>query len=71
MLLPVDQICEPVISIAPRDPEDGITAEIEDALSGRKSTQKVATWNELWRVIFPQDVIIHSPGESSFRSYSV
>jgi hypothetical protein len=63
MLLPADELCMPVMSIPERDPEDGITPEMEEALNGRKVGLKIATWNDLWRLLFPKTSIPEA-GES-------
>jgi hypothetical protein len=64
MLLPVEELCKPVVSISPRNPEDGITPEMEDVLNGRKTGLKIATWHDLWWLLFPDDGIIPEAGES-------
>jgi hypothetical protein len=63
MLLPADELCMPVMLIPRRNPEDGITPEMEEALNGRKMGFKIATWNDLWRLLFPEDSIPEA-GES-------
>jgi hypothetical protein len=50
----------------PRNPEDGITPEVDDALLPWNQTNRVDTWRQLWRSIFPEDKNIPSPSE--FRS---
>ena len=64
MLLPADQICKPVISVPPRDPEDGITPEIDRLLLERKDGLKITTWRQIWHLLFPHDVDVPFPGES-------
>jgi hypothetical protein len=64
MLLPVEELCKPVVSISPRNPEDGITPEMEDVLNGRKMGLKIATWHDLWRLLFPDDGVLIQAGES-------
>lgn len=64
MLLPVDKLCKPMISIPPRDSDDGITPEIEDVLNGRKMGLKIAAWGDLWRLLFPEDNLIPNAGGS-------
>ncbi|KAL2139554.1 hypothetical protein VTI28DRAFT_5035 [Corynascus sepedonium] len=51
MLLPANQMCEPVAS----NPEDGITPEIKFLLALRKQGSRIDTWEGLWRVLFPHD----------------
>lgn len=60
MLLPANQMCEPVAS----NPEDGITPEIKFLLALRKQGSRIDTWEGLWRVLFPHDDKIPSSGES-------
>ena len=39
-----------------KNPEDGITDEIEEQLVGRKYGTKIDTWEKLWMVLFPDDI---------------
>jgi len=57
-----DQICTPQKAPSSADPEDGITAGIEDALNDRKSEGKVNCWDSLWLLLFPGDFKIPEPG---------
>ncbi|KAK1828961.1 hypothetical protein QBC39DRAFT_374281 [Podospora conica] len=49
------QICEVQSCASSQDPEDGISAKIEDVLNGRRANSKVDTWDILWRTLFPKD----------------
>lgn len=40
------------------DPEDGITGDIDNLLSGRKNSEKVSNWNDLWHILFPNDMAV-------------
>jgi len=37
------------------DPDDGITAELNDRLAARAAANKISTWFTLWRALFPTD----------------
>lgn len=57
--VPQDQICDVLAVTPPIDPEDGISAEVFQALS----YGTIETWNGLWRLLFHGDDDIPSPGE--------
>ncbi|KAL8337670.1 hypothetical protein RB598_006523 [Gaeumannomyces tritici] len=48
------------VDVGNRDPEDGITKDIEDRINGRKKGLKVDTWEALWALLFPEDTIVLS-----------
>lgn len=50
----------------PTEPEDGITPEVDRLLSARDKSTQVMTWQSLWRLLFPQDENIPSPGKPGF-----
>jgi hypothetical protein len=50
-----DKICSFQETPSSQDPEDGISAKIEDILNGRRSNSKVDTWEILWQTLFPND----------------
>lgn len=52
---PSAQICDPHEVPASQDPEDGISAKIEDVLNGRRANTKVDSWKILWQTLFPDD----------------
>lgn len=69
----MDQICQLKVSAAPSDPahpdpEDGIDANIEETLTGRRANTKVITWEMLWRTIFPDDDAVNIPDPREFYS---
>jgi hypothetical protein len=47
------------------DPEDGISVGIERALVNRKIHSKVETWEDIWKTLFPMDVVIPSSGNAT------
>lgn len=49
-------------------PEDGINARVDALLIDRKGATKVSTWRSLWKVLFPEDTEIPSPGLSPYCS---
>ena len=59
-MLPLDQMCRPSSRPQSDDPEDGITEDMDKILAGRKANTKVQTWDQIWRLIFP-DVDIIAP----------
>jgi hypothetical protein len=59
-----DQICSVQQAHHTGDPEDGITAQVEELLNERKAEVKVDTWQSLWKTLFPEDTMIPEPGTS-------
>ncbi|KAH6611755.1 hypothetical protein B0J18DRAFT_82561 [Chaetomium sp. MPI-SDFR-AT-0129] len=56
-----DLICDPQAVPSSADPEDGITAGLEEALNGRKAGSKIDSWESLWNLLFPKDHEIPEP----------
>ncbi|KAL2155637.1 hypothetical protein VTH82DRAFT_379 [Thermothelomyces myriococcoides] len=56
-----DRICDPPTVPPSRDPEDGITSEIEETLNERKTGGKIGDWESLWALLFPGDGKIPEP----------
>ncbi|KAK5651972.1 hypothetical protein OQA88_11515 [Cercophora sp. LCS_1] len=52
---PRNQICEAHEAPSSQDPEDGISAKVEDVLNGRRANTKVDSWKILWQTLFPDD----------------
>ncbi|KAK5658063.1 hypothetical protein OQA88_2619 [Cercophora sp. LCS_1] len=61
LLLPKERICELVWGLSSSDPEDGITAETERALTTSRQPVDQWRWGEIWRQIFPADKYIPEP----------
>lgn len=59
--LPSDRICSPREGPAGRNPEDGITGQVEFWLNNRKANAKIANWESLWRILFPSDEVVPNP----------
>lgn len=57
-----DLICDPQAVPSSANPEDGITAGLEEALNGRKAGSKIDSWESLWNLLFPKDHEIPEPG---------
>lgn len=57
-----ERICDFQEVPSSTDPEDGITAQTEDALNDRKADRKIDEWNNLWRLLFPMDKVVPCPG---------
>lgn len=54
--LPQKQMCpSQQTTPANRDPEEGITDQIEQVLNGRKANVKIDTWEAVWHTCFPED----------------
>lgn len=53
LAVPNDRVCSFQETMSSQDPEDGISAKVEDALNGRRLNTKVDTWHILWRTLFP------------------
>lgn len=57
------QLCEsqkPPVSVGRDDPENDIAPDIVDKLTQRKNSQKIDTWEALWKTLFPKDNAIGS-----------
>ncbi|KAL2262905.1 hypothetical protein VTK26DRAFT_9046 [Humicola hyalothermophila] len=48
-------MCDVREILSSAEPEDGITSQMEDMLNGRKTEDKINSWNGLWRLLFPDD----------------
>ena len=59
-MLPKDEMCDTVLEGKPRDPEDGISEDLDRTLASGNGIQ---TWDDLWRLIFPVDDQIPSSGK--------
>ena len=44
-----------------QDPEDGLSAEMYESLTKRGKSEKIDTWDALWRFLFPLDESVPSP----------
>ncbi|KAK3370384.1 hypothetical protein B0H63DRAFT_315385 [Podospora didyma] len=59
---PVDQICEPREQpVNNNEPEDGITDKTSNSLVARKGKDKVSSWDDMWNLLFPDDINVPSP----------
>ncbi|OHW94071.1 hypothetical protein CSPAE12_07282, partial [Colletotrichum incanum] len=45
-----------------RDPEDGLDTQTEALLLSRARGSRIEDWPSLWRVLFPDDQTVPSPG---------
>ncbi|KAK3342571.1 hypothetical protein B0H65DRAFT_428096 [Neurospora tetraspora] len=52
LMLPKDEMCDTVPAGTPRNPEDGISEDVDKTLA---SGNGIRTWDDLWRLIFPMD----------------
>lgn len=43
------------------DPEDDLSAERYESLTKRSKSEKIDTWDALWRFLFPSDESVPSP----------
>ena len=70
IMLPARQICEPATQTRLlREVEEGITADVQGVLTSRRFSGRVSSWEELWRLLFPEDTHIPPPGLSLCMSY--
>ena len=60
LMLPKDEMCDTVPADAPRNPEDGISEDVDRTLASGNGIQ---SWDDLWRLIFPMDDQIPSSGK--------
>ncbi|KAG6361688.1 hypothetical protein INS49_009916 [Diaporthe citri] len=56
LMVPVEQMCEPNSAAPDNVIEDGITEEMDRALAERTPRHSVKTWEQIWKLLFPQDV---------------
>lgn len=63
-MVPVEQMCEPNSAAPDNVIEDGITEEMDRALAERTPRHSVKTWEQIWKLLFPQDVSALDSGES-------
>lgn len=66
LMLPKDEMCDTVPAGTPRNPEDGISEDVDRTLA---SGNGIRTWDDLWRLIFPMDDQIPSSGKQQTREY--
>lgn len=64
LMLPKDEMCDTVPAGTPRNPEDGISEDVDKTLA---SGNGIRTWDDLWRLIFPMDDQIPSSGKQQSR----
>lgn len=55
-MVPVEQMCEPNSAASDNVIEDGITEEMDRALAEQRPRHSVKTWEQIWKLLFPQDV---------------
>jgi len=58
------QVCQPSARGVPEeeeDPEDGMSTAVEKQLRSRGGKDKIETWIQLFRLLFPKDFRIPSP----------
>lgn len=48
-------VCGKPLLVELKEPEDGITPEIDSLLVVRKGDTKIDSWDALWRLLFPDD----------------
>lgn len=63
-MVPVDEMCEPNGAASENVIEDGITEEMDRALAERTPRHSVQSWEQIWKLLFPQDVSALDSGES-------
>jgi hypothetical protein len=56
-------MCEPNGAASDVVVEDGITEEMDRALAERTPRRAVQTWDQIWKLLFPQDASPLDPGE--------
>ncbi|KAG8169625.1 hypothetical protein KVR01_000370 [Diaporthe batatas] len=63
LMVPADQMCEPNGCVSDIVVEDGITEEMDRALADRTPRHLVNSWEQIWKLLFPQDA---SPQDSEY-----
>ncbi|KAJ0109743.1 hypothetical protein J7T55_004292 [Diaporthe amygdali] len=56
LMVPVEQMCEPNNAASDNVIEDGITEEMDRTLADRTPRKGVHSWEQIWKLLFPQDV---------------
>lgn len=64
LTVPLEDMCEPLLAAWDHPCEDVITEEVDQILADGTSTNKIQSWEEIWRLLFPQDTSILDPGQS-------
>lgn len=67
-MVPVDQMCEPNSAVSDNVIDDGITEEMDRALAERTPRHSVQSWEQIWQLLFPQDISVLDSGESPIVS---
>jgi hypothetical protein len=62
-MVSVDQLCEPNGATSDIVVEEGITEEMDRALADRTPRHSVQTWEQICKLLFPQDVSPLDSGE--------
>lgn len=57
-MVPVEEMCHANPGPTSLGVEDGITEEMDRVLADRKAKRKVQSWDEIWRLIFPDDPVV-------------
>lgn len=50
------------------DPEDGVAGDAYQALSAREYPHRLTSWEAIWKVLFPSDLVMPAPGTLYSRS---
>ncbi|KUI69341.1 hypothetical protein VM1G_05066 [Cytospora mali] len=61
LMVPAEQICEANSASSNSSEEDGITEEMDRALADDTRRENVQTWEEIWKLLFPQDAAVLDP----------
>lgn len=57
-------MCEPRLAAPEPVAGDGISEDVDRILADSKSLVHIQSWEDLWRLLFPNDVSVLDPGQS-------
>lgn len=63
LMVPAEQMCEAKPASSDSAEEDGITEEMDRTLADRAPKNRIRTWEEIWRLLFPGDTTVLDPGK--------
>lgn len=64
LTVPLEAMCEPRLAAPEPVTGYGISEEVDRILADNKSMIHIQNWEDLWRLLFPQDVSVLDPGQS-------
>lgn len=56
-------MCEPRLAAPEALSDNGINEDVDRILADNKSMVTIQCWEDIWRLLFPQDVAVLDPGQ--------